>query len=66
MTEAPGITAPIARKLEAYARRLKLAGLAQGTTFIGSIAYEIRVESTGIHLFTLISVNGKLVAEATA
>jgi hypothetical protein len=65
MTEAPGVTAPVARKLEAYARRLKLAGLAHGTTFIGGTAYEIEV-GTGIHLFTVLSVNGKLLAEATA
>lgn len=50
------ITKPVERKLEGFARRLRLFGKAQGATNIGADSWEIQVGAAG---YTVLSKNGK-------
>lgn len=50
------ISAAHVRKLEGFARRLRLFAKQQGTTTIGTTSYEIKVDATG---YLVVAVNGK-------
>lgn len=50
------ITKPVERKLDAFARRLRLMGNSKGSTSIGADSWAITVDANG---YTVLSKNGK-------